>query len=121
LLCGAETDYSCAMPNNFQDGLQQPAPRDCPQCRMPVASGMGKAYCPQCGWNRGEAEKQTRLLLRLLPLLVMVFDAPLIAWIFVGHAEVAVLAALCALSVVPAILVVLVVQGKMRLPFFMER
>lgn len=109
------------MPNNFQGGLQQPTPKECPQCRMPMASGMGKAYCPLCGWNRGEAEKQTRLLLRLLPVLVMVFDAPLIVWIFVGHAEVAVLAALCALSVVPAILVVLVVKGKIQLPFFMAR
>jgi len=88
---------------------------------MPTASGMGKAYCPLCGWNRGEAEKQTRLLLRLLPVLVMVFDAPLIVWIFVGHAEVAMLAVLCALSIVPAILVVLVVKGKMRLPFFMAK
>jgi hypothetical protein len=82
---------------------------------------MGKAYCPQCGWNRGEAEKQTRLLLRLLPVLVMVFDAPLILWIFIGHAEVPVLAALCAFSVVPAILVVLVVKGKIRFPFFTPR
>jgi hypothetical protein len=88
---------------------------------MPTASGMGKAYCPQCGWNRGEAEKQTRLLLRLLPVLVMLFDAPLIIWIFVGHAEVAVLAVLCALSIVPAVLVVLVVKGKIRFPFFTTR
>lgn len=92
-----------------------------PQCRMPTANGMGKAYYPQCGWNCGEAEKQTRLLLRLLPVLVMVFDAPLILWIFIGHAEVPVLAILCAHSVVPAILVVLVVKGKICLPFFTPR
>lgn len=84
---------------------------------MPTATGMGKTYCPQCGWNRGEAEKQTRLVLRLLPVLVILFDAPLILWIFLGHAEMPELAALCALSVVPAILVALVVRGKMRIPF----
>jgi hypothetical protein len=110
------------MPTNIDGGPHaQPAPAECPQCHMPTASGMGKAYCPQCGWNRGNAEKQTRLLLRLLPVLVIVFDAPLMVWIFVGHAEVAVLAALCGLAIVPAILVVLVVKGKMRLPFFMPR
>ena len=76
---------------------------------------MGKTYCPQCGWNRGEAEKQTRLLLRVLPILVMVFDAPLIVWIFVGHAEVSVLAVLAALAIVPAVLVVLIVRGKLRI------
>ncbi|MBZ5658988.1 MAG: hypothetical protein LAO08_01140 [Acidobacteriia bacterium] len=90
---------------------------ECPQCHMPTATGMGKTYCPQCGWNRGEAEKQTRLVLRLLPVLVILFDAPLILWIFLGHAEMPELAALCALSVVPAILVALVVRGKMRIPF----
>jgi len=82
---------------------------------------MGKTYCPQCGWNRGEAEKQTRLVLRLLPVLVIVFDAPLILWIFLGHAEMPELAALSALSIVPAILVALVVRGKMRIPFFMKK
>ncbi len=82
---------------------------------MPTASAMGKTYCPQCGWNREEAEKQTRLLLRLLPVLVILFDAPLIIWIFVGHAEVPVLGALGALAIVPAILVVLVVKGKVRI------
>jgi hypothetical protein len=76
---------------------------------------MGKMYCPQCGWNRGEAEKQNRLLLRVLPVLVMVFDAPLIVWIFIGHAEVSVLAALAALAIVPAILVVMIVRGKLRI------
>ena len=86
----------------------------CPECQMPTASVLGKTYCPQCGWNREAAEKQTRLLLRLLPVLVILFDAPLIVWIFVGHAEVPVLAALGALAIVPAILVVLVVRGKVR-------
>jgi hypothetical protein len=81
---------------------------------MPAVSAMGKTYCPQCGWNRGEADKQTRLFLRLLPVLVMVFDAPLILWIFLGHAEVSVLAALGLLAIVPAILVVLIVKGKIR-------
>jgi hypothetical protein len=81
---------------------------------MPTASALGKTYCPQCGWNREAAEKQTRLLLRLLPVLVILFDAPLIIWIFVGHAEVPVLAALGALALVPAILVVLVMRGKVR-------
>jgi hypothetical protein len=87
----------------------------CPQCHMPTASAMGKAYCPQCGWNRGEAEKQTRVFLRLLPILVMLFDAPLIVWIFVGHAEVPVLAVLGLVAIVPVILVVLVVKGKIRI------
>ena len=82
---------------------------------MPTASALGKTYCPQCGWNREAAEKQTRLLLRLLPVLVIVFDAPLIVWIFLGHAEVPVLAALGAVALVPAILVVLVVRGKIRI------
>jgi hypothetical protein len=81
---------------------------------MPTASALGKVYCPQCGSNRETAEKQTRLLLRLLPVLVMVFDAPLIVWIFIGHAEAPVLAALGAVALVPAILVVLVVRGKIR-------
>jgi hypothetical protein len=73
---------------------------------------MGKLYCPQCGWNRGKADRQMRLFLRVLPVLVMVFDAPLIVWIFIGHAEVAVLAVLGLVAIVPAILVVLVVKGK---------
>jgi hypothetical protein len=88
---------------------------ECPQCHMPTANAMGKAYCPQCGWNRGEAEKQTRVFLRLLPILVMLFDAPLIVWIFVGHAEVPVLAVLGLVAIVPVILVVLVVKGKIRI------
>ena len=79
---------------------------------------MGKVYCPQCGWNRGEADRQTRLFLRLLPVLVIVFDAPLIVWIFVGHAEVPVLAVLGLLAIVPAILVVLVLKGKIRIRAF---
>ena len=85
---------------------------------MPTANAMGKTYCPQCGWNRGEAEKQTRFFLRVLPALVMLFDAPLIVWIFVGHAEVPVLAVLGVVAIVPAILVVLVVKGKIRISGF---
>ena len=88
---------------------------ECPQCHLPTASAMGKVYCPQCGWNRGEAERQTRLFLRVLPILVMIFDAPLIVWIFIGHAELSVLAALGVIAIVPAILVVLVVKGKIRI------
>jgi hypothetical protein len=82
---------------------------------MPTSSGVGKIYCPQCGWNRGAAEKQTRLLLRVLPVLVIVFDAPLIVWIFIGHAEVSVLAILGFLAIVPALAVVLIVRGKIRI------
>jgi hypothetical protein len=91
---------------------------ECPQCRMPTASAMGKAYCPQCGWNRGEADRQTRFFLRLLPALVILFDTPLIVWIFVGHAEVSVLAALGTVAIVPAILVLLVLKGKIRIGAF---
>jgi hypothetical protein len=82
---------------------------------MPTASAMGKTYCPQCGWNRGDADKQTRLFLRLLPVLVILFDAPLIVWIFMGHAEVPVLAVLGLVAIIPGILVVLVVRGKIRI------
>jgi len=85
---------------------------------MPTANAMGKAYCPLCGWNRGEADKQTRVFLRLLPVLVMLFDSPLIVWIFIGHAEVPVLAVLGLVAIVPAILVVLVVKGKIRIGAF---
>ena len=85
---------------------------------MPVANAMGKTYCPQCGWNRGEADKQTRFFLRILPVLVILFDAPLIVWIFLGHAEVSVLAVLGVVAIVPAILVVLVVKGKIRIGAF---
>ena len=88
---------------------------ECPQCRMPTASAMGKTYCPQCGWNRGNADRQTRLFLRLLPVLVILFDAPLIVWIFLGHAEVPVLAVLGLIAIIPGILVVLVVRGKIRI------
>jgi hypothetical protein len=102
-----QTEYSGAMPSV-----------ECPQCNAPTASAMGKKYCPQCGWNRAEAEKQTRLFLRLLPVLVILFDAPLIVWIFLGHAEVSVLALLGAVAFVPAILVVLVVRGKVRMESF---
>jgi hypothetical protein len=85
---------------------------------MPTASAMGKTYCPQCGWNRSEADKQTRFFLRLLPALVILFDAPLIVWIFIGHAEIPVLAVLGVVAIVPAILVVLVVMGKIRIGAF---
>jgi hypothetical protein len=85
---------------------------------MPVASAMGKTYCPQCGWNRAAADRQTRFFLRVLPVLVMVFDAPLILWIFMGHAEVSVLAVLGVIAIVPAILVVLTMKGKIRIGAF---
>ncbi len=88
---------------------------ECPQCHMPTANAMGKVYCPKCGWNREAADRQTRLFLRILPVLVILFDAPLIIWIFIGHAEVPVLGALGALAIVPAILVVLVVRRKARI------
>ena len=88
---------------------------ECPECHMPSANALGKTYCPQCGWNREAAEKQTRLLLKLLPVLVIVFDAPLIVWIFIGRAEILMLALFGLLAIVPAILVVLVVRGKVRL------
>jgi hypothetical protein len=91
---------------------------ECPQCHMPTANALGKVYCPQCGWNRGEVDQQTRMFLRLLPVLVILFDAPLIVWIFVGHAEVPVLAALGLVAIIPAILVVLVVKGKIRIGAF---
>ncbi|HVA93460.1 MAG TPA: hypothetical protein VNI36_01015 [Candidatus Dormibacteraeota bacterium] len=94
---------------------------ECPQCHMPTASAMGKTYCPLCGWNREEADRQTRLFLRMLPVLVILFDAPLILWVFVGHAELIVLAVLGVLSTVPAILVVLVMKGKIRFPPFANR
>jgi hypothetical protein len=83
-----------------------------------MATAIGKAYCPQCGWNRGEAEKQTRLFLRLLPALVILFDAPLIIWIFVGHAEIPILGGLGLVATIPAILVVLVVRRKIRIGMF---
>ena len=88
---------------------------ECPQCHMPTTNAMSKTYCPQCGWNREASEKQTRLFLRLLPVLVILFDAPLIVWIFIGHAEVAVLGVLGALAIVSAVLVVLVVKRKARI------
>ena len=89
---------------------------ECPQCHTPTASAQGKLYCPKCGWNRTEVEKQTRLFLRLLPVLVILFDAPLIIYVFVGHAEVSILGALALLAIIPAILVRIVVRTKMRLP-----
>lgn len=81
---------------------------------MPAASALGKTFCPQCGWNREAAEKQTRLFLRLLPFLVIVFDAPLIAYIFLGHAEIPTLGVLGVIAIVPAILVALVMRSKVR-------
>jgi ABC-type transport system involved in cytochrome bd biosynthesis fused ATPase/permease subunit len=88
---------------------------ECPQCHQPTANAMGKPFCPQCGWNRAEVDKQTRYFLRLLPVLVVVCDAPLIVWILIGHAEIPILALLGVLAIVPAILVVLVVKGKLRI------
>lgn len=63
---------------------------------------------------RSGPDQQTRLFLRLLPVLVVLFDAPLIIWILVGRAEVPVLVALGLIALIPAILVVLVVKGKIR-------
>jgi hypothetical protein len=54
----------------------------------------------------------------LLPALVILFDAPLIVWIFIGHAEIPVLAVLGVVAIVPATLVVLVVMGKIRIGAF---
>jgi hypothetical protein len=82
---------------------------------MPTTSALGKTFCQQCGWNREAAEKHTRLFLRLLPVLVIAFDAPLIVWIFIGHAEMPILGLLAAVAIIPAILVVLAVRGKVRL------
>lgn len=87
---------------------------ECPQCHMPTVNSVGQPYCAQCGWNRGETEKQARFLLRILPVLVMVFDAPLIVYIFIGHAELSVLAVLGLLAIAPAILLILVIRGKIR-------
>jgi hypothetical protein len=81
----------------------------CPQCKAPAAISLGKAYCPQCGWNREAAERQTRLLLRLLPALVIVFDAPLIIWVLTGHAALPGLAIFGLLAIAPAMFLVLVV------------
>ena len=46
---------------------------------------------------------------------MILFDAPLIIWVFIGHAEVSVLAILGMVAIVPAILVVLLVKGKVRI------
>ncbi len=75
---------------------------------------MGQAYCPQCGWNREEAEKRTRFLLRLLPVLVIGFDAPLMIWVLTGHIQPAGLAFFAALAIVPVVLVVLALRGTLR-------
>jgi hypothetical protein len=64
---------------------------------------------------RNGPDQQTRFFLRLLPLLVVLFDAPLIVWILIGHAEVPVLVALGLIALIPAVLVVLVVKGKIRI------
>ncbi|MGH9681786.1 MAG: hypothetical protein ACRD4Y_17705 [Candidatus Acidiferrales bacterium] len=61
---------------------------------------------------------QTRLFLRVLPVLVMVFDAPLVLWVFLGRAGLLAMAALGILSTVPAVLVVLVMKGKLNLSMF---
>jgi len=92
-----------------------PSP-ECPQCQAATAEGAAGAYCPKCGWSRDQADRQTRFFLRVLPLLVMVFDAPLILYVFLGHAEAPLLATFGAIAVIPAILVVLIVKGKLRLP-----
>ena len=92
-----------------------PSP-ECPQCHAAAAEGDNGPYCPKCGWGRDRADRQTRFFLRVLPLLVMVFDAPLILYVFLGHAEAPWLAAFGAIAVIPAILVELVVKGKLRLP-----
>jgi hypothetical protein len=76
---------------------------------------VGKAYCPQCGWNREAAEKQALLFQRFLPVLVILCDAPLIVWIIKGGSGVAILVALIALAILPAILVVLAVRWRVRL------
>jgi hypothetical protein len=89
---------------------------ECPQCHEAMAKGANGTYCPKCGGIRDRADRQTRFFLRVLPLLVMVFDAPLILYVFLGHAEAPLLAAFGAIAVIPAILVVLVVKGKLRLP-----
>jgi len=87
---------------------------------MPHARGQrhGQNILPAVRWNRAEADKHTRLFLRVLPILVMVFDAPLILWIFLGHAEISVLAVLGFVAIVPAILVVLIMKGKIRMEVF---
>ena len=98
-----ETEYSGGMPSV-----------ECPQCRAPAAMTMGQAYCPQCGWNREEAEKRTRFLLRLLPLLVIGFDGPLMIWVLTGHIQPAGLVFFAALAIVPVVLVVLTLRGTLR-------
>jgi hypothetical protein len=75
---------------------------------------MGQAYCPQCGWNREEAEKRTRFLLRLLPVLVIGFDAPLVIWVLTGHLQPGGLVFFAALAIVPVVLVVLTLRGTLR-------
>jgi hypothetical protein len=87
---------------------------ECAQCHAPAAMAMGQAYCPLCGWNREAAEKRTRFLLRLLPVLVIGFDAPLMIWVLTGHIQPAGLAFFAALAIVPVVLVVLTLRGTLR-------
>jgi hypothetical protein len=87
---------------------------ECPQCQAPAAMALGQAYCPLCGWNREQAEKRTRLLLRLLPALVILFDAPLMVWVLTGHAQPGTLGLFAALAIVPVLLVVLLLRGTLR-------
>jgi hypothetical protein len=82
---------------------------ECPACHIPAARSIGIAHCPQCGWNQEAVEKQTRLLLRTLPILVAVFDALLIIWVLMGQASMKGLAFFAALAIVPAIVVVFMV------------
>jgi hypothetical protein len=86
----------------------------CPQCRAPVAISLGKAYCPRCGWNREAAERQTRLLLRVLPVLVIVFDTPLIIWVLTGHAALLGLVFFGLLAIAPAVFIVLAVRRSLK-------
>lgn len=91
------------------------ATNECPDCTRPLAKALGKLYCPQCGWNREEVDRQTRFFLRLLPILVAVFDAPLIIYVLLGRAKLSALLGLGLLAIVPAVLVVLVATGKLRI------
>lgn len=88
---------------------------ECPRCRRPLAAAQDKVYCPQCGWSREEVDRQSRAFLRIVPLLVALFDAPLIIYVLVGHARLSALLGLGLLAIVPAVLMVLVVTGKLRI------
>lgn len=95
---GVINDSMVAMPHD-----------ECPACHIPAARAIGIAHCPQCGWNHGAVEKQTRFLLRVLPILVALFDAPLIIWVLSGQASMKGLAFFGVLAIVPAFIVVFVV------------